>query len=149
MSYALDANVLLYASNTASPDRHLAQGFLAACAAREETMCLTAGTLMAYLRISTHPSIFPSPLNWRDAVANLDALLALDHVRVLHDREGFWEAFKATARQPVRGNLISDAHLATVLKQNGVTTLYTRDADFRRFDFLTVKNPFASPRRSP
>jgi predicted nucleic acid-binding protein len=43
--------------------------------------------------------------------------------------------------KPARGNLVSDANQAAVLKQNGVTTIYTNDDDFRRFTFLTVKNP--------
>jgi predicted nucleic acid-binding protein len=34
-----------------------------------------------------------------------------------------------------------DAQLATLLRQNGVKTLYTNDADFRRFPFLTPVNP--------
>ena len=143
MSYAIDANVLLYASNSASPERDQALDFLTRCAQRSEVMCVAAGTLMAFLRISTHPSTFPKPLSWRDAVANLEALLSLPHVRVIHDAEGFWEVFLSVVKAPARGNLVSDAHLAAVLKQNGVTTLFTNDADFRRFDFLTVKNPFA------
>ena len=98
---------------------------------------------MAFLRISTHPAIFPSPLTWRDAIANIEALLALPHVRVIHDGEGFWEVFRGVVKAPARGNLVSDAHLAAVLKQNGVTTLFTNDSDFRRFEFLTVKNPLA------
>jgi predicted nucleic acid-binding protein len=43
---------------------------------------------------------------------------------------------------PVRGNLVPDAHLAALLRQHGVTTLYTNDVDFRKFTFLTVVNPF-------
>jgi hypothetical protein len=43
---------------------------------------------------------------------------------------------------PVRGNLVPDAHLASLLRQHGVKTLYTRDTDFRKFDFLEVSDPF-------
>ena len=143
MSYAIDANILLYASNSASRERDRALEFLTGCAQRSEIMCVAAGTLMAFLRISTHPAIFPSPLTWRDAIANIEALLALPHVRVIHDGEGFWEVFRGVVKAPARGNLVSDAHLAAVLKQNGVTTLFTNDSDFRRFEFLTVKNPLA------
>jgi predicted nucleic acid-binding protein len=32
--------------------------------------------------------------------------------------------------------------LNVLLLQHGVTTLYTRDADFRRFDFLDLRKPF-------
>jgi hypothetical protein len=30
-----------------------------------------------------------------------------------------------------------------LLKQHGVRTVYTRDADFRKFPFLDVRDPFA------
>jgi predicted nucleic acid-binding protein len=43
----------------------------------------------------------------------------------------------------VRGNLVPDAHLAALLKQHGVRTLYTRDGDFRKFPFLDVRDPLA------
>lgn len=42
----------------------------------------------------------------------------------------------------VRGNLVPDAHLAALLKQNGIKALFTNDADFRRFPYLDVRNPF-------
>jgi len=30
-----------------------------------------------------------------------------------------------------------------LLRQHGVATLYTNDRDFRKFDFLNVRDPFA------
>ena len=50
---------------------------------------------------------------------------------------------EVTGSFPVRGNLVPDAHLAALLKQHGVRTLYTRDGDFRKFSFLDVRDPFA------
>lgn len=44
---------------------------------------------------------------------------------------------------PVRGNLVPDAHLAALLREHGVRTLYTHHRDFRRFDFRDVRDPFA------
>ncbi len=32
---------------------------------------------------------------------------------------------------------------AALLRQHGVRRLYTNDSDFRKFDFLEVRNPFA------
>ena len=52
-----------------------------------------------------------------------------------------WRCRWKTAGGAVRGNLVPDAHLAGLLRQHGVGTLYTADADFRRFDFLRVRNP--------
>ena len=97
---------------------------------------------MGYLRISTHPSIFSRPLSSREALANIRSLLSLPQTRTLGEQDGFLALYERTAGGAIRGNLVPDAHLATILLQHGVTTLYTRDADFRRFDFLELREPF-------
>lgn len=142
MSFALDANILLYASDASSVFHDKARNFIATCASGSEVMCLTWPTIMAYLRIATHPSIFDLPLGVHDAMANVEALISLPHVRLLSESDGFWPAYRdATRGLAVRGNLVPDAHVATILRQHGVKTIYTNDADYRRFEFLSVKNP--------
>jgi toxin-antitoxin system PIN domain toxin len=144
MSYSLDVNILLYASDRSS-DRHpAAHQFLESCAMRPEVFCLTWPTLMAYLRIATHPSIFAAPLTPEEALSNINALLALPHARVVSEQNGFMDAFMhVTASTTVRGNLVPDAHVAAILFQNGVRTLYSSDRDFRKFESLEVRDPFA------
>jgi toxin-antitoxin system PIN domain toxin len=98
---------------------------------------------MSYLRIATHPGIFSAPLSPAEALANIEALAGLPHVRLLAEEDGFLEVYRSVAGAfPVRGNLVPDAHLAALLRQHGVRTLYTRDADFRKFAFLDVRDPF-------
>lgn len=143
MSYSLDANVLLFASDRTSDRHEKARGFLEACAANPEVLCVTWPTVMAYLRIATHPSIFSAPLTPAEALANVDALLALPQTRVVSERDGFMEAYlHVTAGTTVRGNLVLDAHVAAILFQNGVRTLYSNDRDFRKFESLDVRDPF-------
>ena len=75
---------------------------------------------------------------------DVDALVALPHVRLLSEEDGFLDVYReVTGGFPVRGNLVPDAHLAALLTQHGVGKLYTRDADFRKFPFLDVRDPFA------
>jgi toxin-antitoxin system PIN domain toxin len=143
MSYSVDTNVLLYASDTGSRWHGPAADFLARCATRPELFCLAWPTLMAYLRIATHPSIFGSPLTPRQAEANVEALLALPRVRVLAEGDGFWPGYRAITDAPIRGNLVPDAHLAALLLEHGVQVLYTRDRDFLKFATLRVEDPFA------
>jgi toxin-antitoxin system PIN domain toxin len=98
---------------------------------------------MAYLRIATHPRIFQNPLSPDEALGNIEALLACPQVRVLTEEEGFLQAYReATGHLKVRGNLIPDAHVAALLRQHDVR-LYTFDADFKKFPFLDIRNPFA------
>ncbi len=146
MTYSLDANVLLYASDRSSPRHDSAIAFLRQCADRPQLLCLTWPTVMAYLRIATHPGIFSSPLPSAEAQSGIDALLALPHVRVLSEQEGFFEIYKGVcAGAGVRGNLVPDAHVAAILLQNGVRVIYSSDRDFRRFEQLEVRDPFALP----
>ena len=142
MSFSIDVNVLLYASDAASPHHEKAVAFLKECLAGTEVMCVAWPTIMGYLRIATHPAIFSSPLKPDEARRNVEAILQAPHVRVVGEAEGFWRVYDAVSRQPgPRGNLVPDAHFAAILKQHDVRTLYTNDRDFRRYDFLEVRDP--------
>ncbi len=145
MSYAVDVNVLLYASDSSSPFSKPGRKFLEKCAAGPEVLCFAWPTLFAYLRLSTHPAIFASPLSPDDAEANVASLLALPHVRALSEKDGFRDVYReVTAGLAARGNDVPDAHLAAILRQHDVSTLYTNDRDFRKYPFLKVVSPFAS-----
>ena len=63
-------------------------------------------------------------------------------MRVLTEEDGFLEVYReVTDAFAVRGNLVPDAHLAALLRQHGVRTLYTLDSDFQKFGFLDVRDP--------
>jgi len=144
MSYSLDVNVLLYASDRSSQYHKAARQFLESCAHGPEMLCLAWPTLIAYVRIATHPRIFAAPLTPEDAMSNVVALLELPHARAIGEQEGFLDAYRhVTAGLPVRGNLVPDAHLAAILFQHGVRTLYSRDRDFQKFTVLDVHDPLA------
>ncbi len=145
MSFSCDVNVLLYASDSSSPANGAARSFLKQAAAGGDLFCLGWPTVMSYLRIATHPGIFSTPLTPAEALRNVDVLVALPHVRLLAEESGFLEVYReVTGSFPVRGNLVPDAHLVALLKQHGVRTLYTRDADFRKFPSLEARDPFAA-----
>ena len=149
MSFALDVNILLYASDRESPFHKRSTEFLQRQVSASEILYLPWPTIMSYLRMSTHPSICRQPLSPHQATANIDALIRLPHVRTLAEDEGFWEVYRdIVGAGSVRGNLVPDAHLAALLKQHGVRTLYTHDLDFRRFPFLAIVDPLAPDARS-
>jgi toxin-antitoxin system PIN domain toxin len=142
VSFGIDVNILLYASDRSSPWHEKASAFLQRCAAGSEVFCIAWVTALSYLRMATHGSIFAQPLSADEAAGNVEALLALPHCRALGEDEGFWEVYRQVTRAfSVRGNLVPDAHLAAVLRQHGVVTLYTHDRDFRKFDFLRAIDP--------
>ena len=142
MSYSIDANILLYASDAGSEQQRNAVHFLNERKNDTDLMCITWLTLMSYQRIATHPGIFKKPLTPKEAWQNINSLLHLPLVRVIGEEKNFASDYlEMTSLFPVRGNLVPDAHLATVLRQHGVTTLYSADTDFRKFEFLKVINP--------
>jgi toxin-antitoxin system PIN domain toxin len=144
VSFSCDVNVLLYASDASSPVHDVARDFMREAANGRDLFCLGWPTVMSYLRIATHPRIFSAPLSPAEALANMESLAAHTHVRLRSEEAGFLDAYGEVAGTlPIRGNLVPDAHLAVLLRQHGVGTLYTRDGDFRKFDFLDVRNPFA------
>lgn len=142
MSFAVDVNILLYASDARCAQHARARAFLEASAAGTELIYLAWPTVMSYLRMATHPKIFTEPLSPAEARRNIEALLSLPHCRVVGEADGFWNAWlEATQGLAVRGNLVPDAHLAALLRQHGISRLFTHDRDFRKFDFLEVVDP--------
>jgi len=144
VSFAVDVNVLVYASNVSSTAHAKAKALLDRHAQGRDLLYLPWPVAMGYLRITTSPAILPHPLTAAEAEHNLDLLLARPNVRVLAEGEGFWDVYRDVTRAaPVRGAHVTDAHIAALLRQHGVRVLYTNDPDFRRYPFLDVKNPFA------
>jgi len=142
MSFGVDGNILLYASDARSPLHEKATGFLRGCVGGREVFCLAWVSLMSYLRMATHPTLFERPLSRAEAVRNVEALIATPACRVIAEEEGFWDVYREVTQDvPTRGNLVPDAHLAALLSQHGVVRLYTHDRDFRKFAFLDVHDP--------
>jgi toxin-antitoxin system PIN domain toxin len=143
MSTTVDANVLVYASNQADPVHATALGLVERLAAGPALFYLFWPTIMGYLRIVTHSAVLPRPLAPVDALANVTSLLSLGHVRSPGEAAGFWDVYRSGPAERLRGNTVPDGHLAALMRQHGVATIYTRDRDFRRFDGIRVEDPFA------
>lgn len=145
MSFGVDVNVLIDAANEDSERQSDARAFLEERLASGEIFCLPWLVAMSFLRITTDPRMFRSPLPPAVAIETIRRLLAFPQVQPVAERPGFFEAYADVGdAAKVRGRLVPDAHLATILRQHGVRTLYTSDRDFRRFDFLDVRDPFTA-----
>ena len=143
MSTTVDANVLVYASDRRSPAHPTAEALIRRLAAGPEILYLFWPALLGYLRVVTHSGILTTPLPPADAIRNVEALLDRPHVRAPGELDGFWPIFRSTAGDRPRGNEVPDAHLAALMRQHGVRVIYTRDRDFRRFEGISVVDPFA------
>lgn len=142
MSVTVDANVLLYASDESSPGHRACRDLLEFLAAGPSLVHLFWPVVMAYLWIATHPRIFERPLEPAVARANLDALVSRPHVRTPGEGGGFWRSYgEVVTGDAVRGDLVSDAHVAALMREHGVSTIWTSDRGFRRFPGITARDP--------
>lgn len=143
MSYTIDANVLLYASDEGSPLHARAVEVLARMAAGPEIAYLFWPTVLGYLRVATHPAVFARPLSIAEALGNVEQLLARPHVRTTGETERFWPILRSVVVDALpAGNLVPDAHLVALMVENGVGRILTRDRDFRRFPAVEARDPF-------
>ena len=144
MSYTIDVNILLYASDRTSPFHEAAGAFMRDRPRDPDILCLTWPVIMAYLRLATHPRMFTAPMSQSAAVDNVASLVRMPRCRVVTEPEGFLAGYREVAVDvSARGNLVPDAHLAALARAHGVRTIYTHDRDFRRFPFLDVVDPVA------
>ena len=80
----------------------------------------------------------------RQAERNVAALIELPQVRVIGEQDGFRASYRQVARDvATRGDLVPNAHLATILRQHGIRTLYTHERDFRKFGFIDARDPLS------
>lgn len=143
MIATVDTNVLVYASDTNATEHGRAIALLEHLAAGPSLVVLFWPTIMGFIRVATHPSVYPAPLTHEQAVTNVEDLLQRTHIRAFGESEGFWDAYKRVSG-PVRprGNLVPDAHLVALMHHHGVSRIWSRDRDLRKFDGITVSDPF-------
>lgn len=143
MSGVVDTNILLYGANADAAEHGAARAFLAAAGRTADPWYVTDGILYEFLRVSTHPKVFPSPLAWREALAFLRPLVDADNVHVLHASDGHWALLDEVLGGLVHpgGNLFFDVRTAVLMREHGVRRIYTTDADFLQFAGIESINP--------
>jgi toxin-antitoxin system PIN domain toxin len=147
LSATLDTNILVYASNERDPAHRVARSLLERLTAGPNLLYLFWPTLLGYVRLVTNPRILARPLGPVATVENVSGLVRLPHVRTPGEADGFWDLYRATAGDRLRGNDVPDGHIATLMRQHGVRVIYSRDRGFRRFEGIQVLDPFESPSR--
>lgn len=148
MSATVDANILIHASNDASPYQGQATTFMDGIARGPDLVILFWPTLLAYIRIATHPSIFGAPTPLNKACANVETLLSVPHIRVVGEGPRFWSTFTSVGFEiGARGDLVSDTHVVALMREHGVGTIWTQDRDFRKFDGIQARDPFGFIRK--
>lgn len=143
MSETFDVNVLVYATHRASTFHDKAKDLVERFLAGPGLVYLLWPVAMGYLRIVTHPALLDAPLSPSVAVDNIGQFVSPPHVRIVGETDRFWSAYRrvADAVKP-RGNLVPDAHLVALMHEHGIATIWSHDRDFRKFEGITVRDPF-------
>ncbi len=141
MKYSIDINILLYATDSDSPFHAKAREFLDNQIG-EGDCHFVWDTLYGFLRISTHPGIFKNPLPPKIALENVRSVCDALGATVLAPDETSWEIFvNLSQRLAIKGKLVPDAVIASVLEANGISKIFTHDRDFWRFPALRPSDP--------
>lgn len=104
---------------------------------------MTEGVLCEFLRVSTHPKVFPSPLVWRESQQFLRVFVDADNVRVLAAEEGRGSLLGDILAELTHpgGNLFFDVRRFVLVREHGVRRIYTTDTDCLQFVGIEVVNP--------
>jgi len=144
LSAAIDTNILLYAANSSSESFETARDLVERLALGPDLLYLFWPVAMGFLRLSTNPAVIDNPLSPSEALSSLTDLIERNNVRTPGEAPDFLAIYRETAWAGTRGKDVTDAHIAALMRQHGVNTIYTRDRDFRRFDGIRVENPLAA-----
>ena len=137
----VDANVLLHAVNQRAREHHAARAWLGAALAGGEAVAFAWTVVLAFLRLSTHPAVFPRPLAAGRAAEVVQAWLdAPPAITVEPTRRHLSLVRGLLERAGTAGNLVGDAHLAALALEHGAT-LVSFDRDFARFEGVVLRRP--------
>lgn len=137
----LDANLLLYAVDSASPHHAAARGFLLRALQADEAVAVPWVVTLAFLRLTTLRRAGEQILPLRDALEFVDTLMASRNVEAIAPGPRHWTILRELLVDVgVGGNLVMDAHLAALAIENGAE-LCSADTDFARFPRLRWTDP--------
>jgi len=98
-------------------------------------------SLLAFVRITTNPRIYPQPLTMDAAWEQVEAWLDCEPAWIPAPTERHRALLgPLLARAAGRADLVADAHLAALAIEHGLT-LCSTDGDFARFPGLRWENP--------
>ena len=139
----VDANVLLYAVNSASRHHDSSRRWLDAALSGADTVGLAWVPLLAFVRLTTREGLFPAPLRITEATRQVadwlgapGAVLVGPTPRHCDILAGLLDTVGAG------GNLVNDVHLAALAVEHR-GTIVSYDSDFGRFGAVTWKTPDA------
>lgn len=129
----VDANVLLYAVNTAAEHHDASVGWLDRALSGADTVGFAWVPLLAFVRLATKDGLFPRPLRPADAMARVADWTAAAGAIVVGPTPRHADVLtEMLTRVGTGGNLVNDAHLAALAVEHRAG-IVSYDNDFERF----------------
>ncbi|MGA7173133.1 MAG: TA system VapC family ribonuclease toxin [Candidatus Dormiibacterota bacterium] len=139
----LDANLLLYAVDRETRSHSQAAKWLEQALSGPTRVGFPWPTLLAFLRIATHPRALRAPLDGSQAWGFVADWLNCPGAWIPQPTQGHAEILQGLIEaHDLRGNLIPDAHLAALAIEHGLP-VFSTDSDFARFPEVRWVNPLA------
>jgi len=144
----VDANVLLYATNRSSRQHQASHQWLTHALSSSETIGFPWVSLLAYVRLSTNPRIFGSPLSAETAFDQVDSWLRQPPSIIVAPTTRHASILRGLLLESgTAANLTTDAHLAAMAIEHGAD-IVTFDRDFARFS-VRVHRPGRPAKSGP
>ena len=129
----VDANVLLHAVNEGSSQHETARRWLDGSLAGRDRVGFAWLVLTAFLRLSTHSSVFARPLSTDQAIGVASEWTAAQNAVIVTPGPTHLAVLQQLLRGTgTGGNLVNDAHLAALALEHRADVV-SYDNDFTRF----------------
>jgi uncharacterized protein len=137
----VDTNVLLYAANSDATRHEASRTWLDDALGGADTVGFTWVAMLAFIRLSSDPRLFPVPLTVAGATSRITDWTSAPGGIVVHPgAEHAQHLGRLLTTAGVAGNLVHDAHLAAIaLEQRSEVVSY--DPDFTRFADVRCHRP--------
>lgn len=137
----VDANVLLYAVDSAGAHHEPSRSWLDAALGGAEAVGLAWISLLAFIRIGTNPSILASPMTVDDATSQVETWVGAPAAVLTAPSARHAGLLRGLLRDTgTVGNLTTDAHLAALAIEHGAE-IVSYDRDFARFPGVRHRLP--------
>lgn len=139
----IDANILLFAVDSASPQHGRAASWLAQQLNGQQPVGIPWESLAAFVRIATHPRASQRPLDPPAAWRFVEEWLAASPVWIPLPTDRHATVLGGLVRtHRLAGNLVPDGHLAALAIEHGLAVC-SADTDFARFTEIEWHNPLS------
>jgi uncharacterized protein len=138
----VDANVLLYAVNTASEHHRASRLWLDAALSGADTVGLAWVPLLAFVRLTTKHGLFPTPLAAHDATRQVTEWCSAPGAVLVNPTPRHADVLAELLNKVTGGNLVNDAHLAALAIEHRAR-IVSYDSAFGRFGGVRWDTPEA------